>query len=668
MIVLPVVRPSVFTQTQSEVTYCLSTPGLTSSDAGCERLLLEAKLPRFTAENAAEPSVPRSRRSNNASIEEMDDLPDDILLTILSQLTGDQRHAVGGSCKRLAELSYGLATSISVTLPQPKLSNKAAAAMKKNKFSGVRTLQIQLPSDDGPTNMEDSERPDSPVNTFLSTFLPAARGLETIRIRNTPGTEPGRSHVGHASLAALAASCPQLQRLTLPLLSLRAAAALPSLPSTLTSLSFCVRDGATLDYALQLTQLRSLSISAHKHLLYLVLQQRQVEQLSNMSQLRNLALQNVVLNDCRATWEPLRNMSNLAELRVSSPFSGERLRQLPPSVRSLHLPFFSNGIEHVVAMSGSLTELRCKQALSDLELLALSAVSSLHTLQCDNVIVSAAMRTTQGSVPGSAVVLPQVRSLRVTGIHHMDGLLGAVFPNLESLQMVTLEAPHPLPAYVAPLPQLKRLSTPASKALPLILAVCPALEALQVCGIKCQQRLGDILSLAPCPPVPAAPGTGPAAAAAVPAADAVKAQGAATPGGLPPKLSDLTLIFGSSLRFRPKQIATQLAAASDGLVAQLRSLTLRDSAKDASDAGRVVDDSVVAAAVKRLTGLTRLQLHGCGGITCTGVVHALAAAPLHLQEVEVAACPRTSRRRIERIPAELGRSWLQVQWQAGIEP
>ena len=184
----------------------------------------------------------------------------------------------------------------------------------------------------------------------------------------------------------------------------------------------------------------------------------------------------------------------------SSPFSAERLSQLPPSLRTLQLPFFaSGGLEPAASLGPTfgLTELRCRQTLTEADLSALAHMRSLATLQCDDIVLSearvaagqAALTTTAAAVGGGAGApssllpplpsLPAMQTLRLTGHHHRhSGLLGLLFPGLKRLHVVSLETPHPRQAQsvaTAMMPGLQRLSLPSCKALPSILAAAPAL-------------------------------------------------------------------------------------------------------------------------------------------------------------------------------------------------
>lgn len=188
---------------------------------------------------------------------------------------------------------------------------------------------------------------------------------------------------------------------------------------------------------------------------------------------QTLTLTNVLINDCRASWEQLGTLTSLRELSVSSPLSAERLALLPASLQVLQLPFFSGNFESVGRPEvdidvgdgmpitgrgfgfGAPAELRCRQAFTEADLTALSRLPNLVKLQCDNVVVlDAAAQAAQAALSraftlGQATcvaveaaaeaaglpVLSNIRSLHLSGYHTATGILGVMFPNLEDLHV-----------------------------------------------------------------------------------------------------------------------------------------------------------------------------------------------------------------------------------------
>ncbi len=287
------------------------------------------------------------------------------------------------------------------------------------------------------------------------------------------------------------------------------------------------------------------------------------------------------------------------------------------------------------------------------------------------------MSLTQAGAGSPLVSLPGVRNLRLTGYHKYNGLLGVIFPSLDTLQVSTsrplrvlppltrvppdpmspqlshVEVPHPRPLTTTAMPRLRRLSLPSCKVLPAILTASPELQVLSVHGINCLQRLEELLNL----PQPLT------ADKALLQAAALKHQEGG--GWWPQALSDLSLGFSSSLRFRPKQIASSLAAVPSAVAARVTALTLRDSTSGGGG-GRVVDDSVLATAVAGMSAARSLRVVDCGAVTCEGLVQALTQdQPLlatRLAYVEVAGCARVTRRCAEGLAAELCRPWLDCRW------
>lgn len=481
------------------------------------------------------------------------------------------------------------------------------------------------------------------------------------------------------------------------------------------------------------------------------------------SVMQTLTLTNVLINDCRASWEQLGTLTSLRELSVSSPLSAERLALLPASLQVLQLPFFSGNFESVgrpevdidvgdgMPITGhgfgfcAPAELRCRQAFTEADLTALSRLPNLVKLQCDNVVVlDAAAQAAQAALSraftlGQATcvaveaaaeaaglpVLSNIRSLHLSGYHTATGILGVMFPNLEDLhvsghmaregngmprrparwlllsgnmlsapqppgtqfecgpawlrflaQVTSVTVPRPAPAHMAPMPHLQTLNWPSSSVLPAILAASPQLCSLTVTGINCQQRLGELVHMTP-PPLSrqqelrhkqqAADGSKQQAQVAadkqVACATAPVLAVGADGYWWPAKLTELALCFSSTQRFRPKQIVATLAAAPAAMRDTVRTLCLRDQAQ-MQGPGRVVDDAVLAAALRSLPSVQRLLVSDTGAVTDAGVRAALAEARPALASLTVAGCPKLSRGQAERMPCELGRHWLEVCWLA----
>ncbi len=60
--------------------------------------------------------------------------------------------------------------------------------------------------------------------------------------------------------------------------------------------------------------------------------------------------------------------------------------------------------------------------------------------------------------------------------------------------------------------------------------------------------------------------------------------------------------------------------------------------------------------------MEKIAVSGCGAVTAAGLIHALGAAAPRLATAVVAGCGKVTRARAERIPCQLGRPWLDVQW------
>jgi hypothetical protein len=611
------------------------------------------------------------------------DLPDDLVMEVLSKLDANNRHAVHGCNRRLHSLSKG--TFKGIAIPVPPLGSDGAlapTAEQASTLAAMTTVVLQLPPLAG-SNCSSSQN--QALDAFLAAILPAAGAgmrAEVVRIR---ALDLSVCQVSYDALARLSGAARSLCRLSLPVVSCASASALSLLPSTLAALSITVTDGTVLDSVLGLTQLRHLSVSTRRSLLYLLMSPLQVADLAKIRGLQSLSLNRVLLNDCRMTWQPLSELTALTELQVSSPFCAERLQQLPASLRVLQAPFFTGGLDASTLQlphGFALSELRTRQALSEAELSALARMATLTSLQCDSIALSDAAvgaalaeveRAREGVSGGIAPrpalpVLRSVTALRMTGVHTYNGLLGAVFPLLQTLQATGVVVPRKPPAYTAPLASLKRLAWPSSKVLPDVLSACPRVSALVVTGINCLQRLEELLHMPPPPP-----GYGdeyPLPVGTTTAKPACSSSGGTAAPWWPPLLCDVTLGFSSSLRFRPKQVAGAMAAAPDAARSRITRLALRDHAHDAaassgggaSSAGRVVDDSVLAATLGAMASVCELRLTECGALTAPGLLAALALAPARLHLVTVVGCPKVPRSRCERIPHTLGRVGLNMVW------
>jgi hypothetical protein len=296
------------------------------------------------------------------------------------------------------------------------------------------------------------------------------------------------------------------------------------------------------------------------------------------------------------------------------------------------------------------------QALTEADLYALSRMPHLAFLRCEDIIipeakvsaVQIALASSSGLAP-SAVLTPlpclgSIHALRLTGLHHRhNGLLGLIFPVLESLELTSVEAPS-TPSRsgrggtppMAALPCLRSLSLPSCKALPSFLGAAPSLIRLFVSGINCQQRLEELLRV----PAHRTLGCATSPPPGIHISNIFPTSGLAAEAGWwwPESLSELSMGFSSSLRFRPKQIAAAIAEAPACVVAAVTTLMLRDRGNGGggscgggggggggatvagvndllkasepsatmapggeSVAGRVIDDSVLMAVVKAMT-------------------------------------------------------------------
>uniref|UniRef100_A0A7R9YUC8 F-box domain-containing protein n=1 Tax=Chlamydomonas euryale TaxID=1486919 RepID=A0A7R9YUC8_9CHLO len=678
-----------------------------------------------------------------APADELPDLPDDVLMDVLGRLDGNNRHAVHGTSRRLHNLAHSTFSTIMVPVPHVR-SSAAPTREQAATLAAMSAVVAMLPPPDRDEVDVDGDSVAAPgaaaaaaaggsgscgggapprrtsLHLFLSSVVAKAPGgklaVESLRVRPALA-DVAACQIGYGAMAALGGAARTLRKLSLPAVDRGTAAALRLLPPTLTQLSVTLCDSCVLDEVLALTQLTHLTLSTRKGLLYLMVSQRQVAALAGIAGLQSLSLNRVLLHDCRVTWQPLASLTQLTELQVSSPFSPERLQQLPTSLHTLQAPCFTGGLDAgggAVAAhlppSFRLSTLRCRQALSEGELAVLSRLATLTTLQCDSMVLSDAAVAAAyaglarlatlaagagaeagrqaGQLVARATGLPVLRSvkcLRMTGVHSFNGLLGAVFPRLETLQVASVTVPRALPggsscgAAPVALPSLRRLAWPSCRVLPAMLAGCPQLEALVVTEINCLQRLEELLHMQPpaAPPTsaPATPptSTSPGDAAASAAHDQFvrRTTSGSLPVGIwwPPKLCDLTLGFCSSLRFRPKQVAGAMAAAPDAFAAAIVSLSLRDASRGDGGgddgpytAGRLVDDAVLAAAVRRMRCVEALTVTDCGALTASGLAAALGAAPARLASVTVAGCPKVPRAKAERIPCALGRPMLDIRW------
>ncbi|GAX81676.1 hypothetical protein CEUSTIGMA_g9104.t1 [Chlamydomonas eustigma] len=611
------------------------------------------------------------------SVSCLEELSCDILYELTSRLDGRNRHALSSCSKLLQSLMNDTFSEVALSIPLQKSCSKIQG---RNSLAYIRKLSIQLPDEKSRQGTDNSSiKPVAALSSFLDVYFNKDKPLPRLESLSLHQDDCMTSIVTYDALSHIASVAKSLHSISLPMLSPEAACALPLLSTSLTSLNLVVSDSPSLDFTVQLPCLQHLSISTREGLYYLLLSLGQLSDLSKLTALKSLKLNQVFISDCRQTFNPLSALTSLTELCVSSPVSMERLNQLPSSLQILQLPSFAGGLEAAAGLGHAfnLTELRCRQALTETDLNYLSHLRNLSRLSCDNIILSdskvQAVQAVLMSQPAEhgiesdgdsslnpslnpvpLPVLAQIKSLCFTGYHKHNGLLGLMFPGLEMWKVSSVEVPHPCPPHVAPLPCLKHLVLPSCKVLPSLLAACPALTILSVPGINCLQRLEELLHLAP-PPITTA------------SAQGSHAQLATRSSWWPPHLKTLSLGFSSSLRFRPKQIAASLSSMPVAIRCCVRHLELQDRGRDAGTgmepAGRVVDDSVLASAVAALQGIEALRLVDCGAVSGVGLCQVMQqlAGP-KLANVEVIGCPQISRAELEGMPCMLGRPFMVSKW------
>lgn len=390
-----------------------------------------------------------------------------------------------------------------------------------------------------------------------------------------------------------------------------------------------------------------------------------------ISGLRSLQLTNVMMPDCPLAFQPFSVLTDLSEIKTSYSFCAENLQHLP-QLKVLHIPYFSTPEIHHLSRVTSLEELRCRQTVQEYQLGTFASLKNLHTLQCDNILLTmpdpsffeqqtmrASLWSRQQQAQAnpsyadamlawySAQQLPNIKCLRLMSSFKWRGELGALFPNLESLHLEALDIGcTQLPVGVVPMPKLQRLCWPAGRSLPQLLSACPTLNLLHITGISSQQRMEDALR-----------------------ADTL----------WPTALQQLILTFqGCGVRFKSRQVRAVLEHLPAPLKDNIRELVLRDVglappgpppspgyAAPPNEPGRIVDEGVVVGAMRGLPRMRYLKLETCGGVSCVGLHDAVAASarPV-LERLVIAGCPRVRQVMAERLAAEIGKPWLQVEWQA----
>eukprot|EP00798_Chlamydomonas_sp_ICE-L_P006758 gene6758-2635_t len=398
----------------------------------------------------------------SATEKHMDNLNDDLLLTILNSLAPSQRQLIASTNKRLNLLCHSTYSSTPDTDTAPGRDHRPTYHDQDDDHltTDQRRRRDHLPQttysdDDQPTPTSTSEddhltptttdhRPETtdhrPAYDDHSTtdHRPATRHLpatttttnrnslrHVVSIRlcglSTPPASPQLPILGSPALRTLALHCPELRHLALPLVTRGAAPAL-ALLTQLHSLSLTVTDGGALEAVIKLIQLHSLSLTTQKDLFYLILQQSQVGQPVFFPHLSSLHLQN--------------------------------------GLRVLQLPFFSGSMGDLGGHAQGLTELRIKQGLREPDLLNLSSLSRLRTLVCDSIILSEAPH--EDPCIGTGISLPSVRTLRMTGNVCHYGVWADLFPNLEVLEATSAVIPSPHAVPITPFSSLTRLCGPAT--------------------------------------------------------------------------------------------------------------------------------------------------------------------------------------------------------------
>lgn len=232
-----------------------------------------------------------------------DDLPDDVVLAILSHLNANTRWQVAGTCHRLLDVASTSIKSLSVALPCGSKAAHQTAGLGKvcpNRFDSISHLQLEVPllNKQQLYNVEDMSYP---LNSWLASYLKqgkAAKALTSLKIKahvphgegsadSSPPQSPSTpkdcaAYCSGQALLMLSLNCPNLQRLTLPLMAPSAGLYLPSLQQ-LKSLNFVVQDCGLIDAAVKLRGLTQLCLATHRNLLYVVLQQGQIEQIAKVS-------------------------------------------------------------------------------------------------------------------------------------------------------------------------------------------------------------------------------------------------------------------------------------------------------------------------------------------------------------------------------------------------
>lgn len=656
----------------------------------------------------------------------LDELPEDLFHLICSRLDGSSAFSVRHAQKALSAIASQHIKK--ATIPVHFMSSMSP--LTSSLVASLDSIRLVLPAIETPALTRQQRANKSRVQNLdchsnenaldrwmdeLDSFGSKPVSWTSLRIKRADGFSDSmaQSSIGLSAIVRIAAACalgPGLKTLSLPYLHPIAATALPFF-TNLKKISLVLADGTCLDQLLQIRTLENISLMTAEGLLYLILSLDQIERICQLKHLKSLSLQNVFLHDCEMTWQSFSSLQELSQLRVSSPMSVSRLLQLPKSLTTLQLPYFSNGglnpdpLEEARLLLCSspsipypsiimLKEIRCKQTITEDDLVTLSRYFlCLESITIENIILS---QTTLDDIQSSSFApkglpdLPSVTSLRMTGHHRHWQVLGLLFPNLQKLEIQSVESPpinttksQLLEIKVVPLPFLTSLTWPVGKSLPPILLACPSIKQLTVMSINCAQRLDDVFRL-PHPDDKLKHHDGSLSKSKTLASSSTSL----TLDWWPDQLSELELGFCSSTTFRPKTICRSMESAPPKCRANITKLTLRDhgplaifrpkqamssgvvisshhqsasSMNDCQDeTGRVVDGSVASSALTSFRMLRSLTVIGAKSIDAPGLLQAASKSSLLLEALIVQGCPRVNRQELLRIPGLLNRPHLQV--------
>lgn len=199
------------------------------------------------------PPKPAALQDSTSALAE---LHEDLLSTILNNLSGNSRQALLGACKRLREAAAPTFTQLALSVPA--LHEDGYAATAGAQMAPMRGLTLQLPAAPGNKDGSGAARVTDPcaaTDAFIAHCLAALPdgklAVEVLRIQaaaeaQSNGSTPAPCQVSYEALAKLAAATPKLRRLSLPLLSSPAAAALPMFTQQLSTLRLTVSDSPSL--------------------------------------------------------------------------------------------------------------------------------------------------------------------------------------------------------------------------------------------------------------------------------------------------------------------------------------------------------------------------------------------------------------------------------------